>query len=138
MPGNFSRAFSVVVFVLFFAEPSGGGPPAPADSLKYRPPRRADGSSSLERLKGLRQRLLRKRDLEKEHAMIRIALESLLVPRSPLDNMPLVNPGSGFTYNMPIARPDPGIDYKLRIPGSPSVPYQKEPITPQSRRFKRK
>lgn len=70
--------------------------------------------------------------------MTAIALERLLVPRSPLYNMPVANPGAGFAFNMPIARPDPNIDYKLRRLGTPSVPYVMESNRPQSRKFKPK
>ncbi|MDE2888171.1 MAG: hypothetical protein OXR72_08135 [Gemmatimonadota bacterium] len=70
--------------------------------------------------------------------MTAIALERMLLQRSPLDNMPIVNPGAGFAFNMPIARPDPNIDYKLRILGTPSAPYVVESIRPELRKFKPK
>lgn len=136
MPGIVFRTLSVVASVLFFTEPAVGVSPAPADSLKIRPPQGANGPSSLERLKGLRQRLNRKRQIEKQPLVI--ALERLLVPRSPMDNMPIVNPGAGFAFNMPIARPDPNIDYKLRILGMESVPTVIESIRSESRKIKPK
>ena len=136
MPGIILRIFSVVVSVLFFAEPAVGVPPSPADSLKIRPPHDAKGPSGPGRLKGLKQRLTRKRDLEKRQLIF--AIERLLVPRSPIDNMPIANPGAGFAFNMPIARPDPNIDYKLRILGTPSVLDVLESIRPESRKFKPK
>ena len=138
MPGTFSRALSVLALVHFIASPAGGDPPAPADALKRQLSKRAEGSSGEKMLKGLRQRLNRKRDLETERTMTAIALERLLVPRSPIDNMPITNPGAGFAFNMPIARPDPNIDYKLRILGTPSVPYVMESIRPESRKLKPK
>lgn len=138
MPGIFFRALSVIALVHFIANPAGGDPPAPADALKKQPPKREEGSSNEEILKGLRQRLNRKRDLEKERTMTTIAPESLLVPRSSQDNMPIVNPGAGFAFNMPIARPDPNIDYKLRLLKTPAVPYVIESIRPESRKFKPK
>ena len=67
-----------------------------------------------------------------------IAIERLLVPRSPLDNMPIANSGFGLAYNMPLVRPNPNIDYKLRILGTPSVPIIVESIRPQLRKFKPK
>ena len=136
MPGTFFLTLSVVVSVLFFAEPAVGAPPAPADSLKSRLPQGANGPSSLERLKGLQQRLNRKRDVETQSFMV--ALERLLVPRSSVDNMPVANPGSGFSYNMPVVGPNPIIDYKLRIYGTPSVTTVIESIRPQSRKIKPK
>ncbi len=138
MPGPFFRALSFVIFVHFFADPAGGVPPAPADSLKKQPLQRSDGLSLPELLKRLRQRQMQNRDLQKRHAIIELALERLLVRRSPLDNMPLVSPGSGFAYNMPIAKPDPSIDYKLRVPKTPPVRQLKESIRPQSRPSKPK
>lgn len=136
MPGILFCTFSIVLSVLFFVEPAIGAPPAPADTLKIRPPHRAKDSSSVGRLKGLKQRLTRKRHIEKQPFVF--ALESLPVPRSPMDNMPIVNPGAGFAFNMPIARPDPNIDYKLRIFGTQSVPYVVESIRPESRKSKPK
>ncbi|MDE2999024.1 MAG: hypothetical protein OXU79_08100 [Gemmatimonadota bacterium] len=136
MPGIVFRTLSVVASVLFFAEPAVGAPPAPADSLKIRPPHGAKGPSGLERLKGLKQRLARKRQLEKQPLIF--ALEKLLVPRSPMDNMPIANPGAGFAFNMPIAMPDPNVNYKLHIIGTPSVPTIIESIRPQSRKPKPK
>lgn len=130
MPGTYLRLIPVVVFLLSFPAPTSGGPLAPADSPKVKPPQRTEG------LKGLRQRLYRKRNREIEQAMIAIALQSLLVSRSPLDNMPLVNPGSRFTFNMPIAKPDPRIDYKMLSTGMPSVPDIKTPIQPRARPYK--
>ena len=38
MSGILFRSFSVVVTVIFFADPALGVPPSPADSLKIRPP----------------------------------------------------------------------------------------------------
>ena len=136
MPGTLFRALSIAVPVLIFAEPTAGMPPAPADSLKIRPPHRAKRPSATGRLKGLKQRLTRKRDLEKQP--LTIVLERLLVTRSPLDNTPIVNPGAGFAFNMPISRPDPNVDYKLRIPGSPSAPYVMDSILPELRKIKPK
>ena len=138
MSGPFFRALSVAAFMLFFSGPTGGEPPAPADSLKNQPPQRSDGLSRPELLKRLRQRRMQNREIQKYHAIIEFALERLLVRRSPLDNMPAASPGSGFAFNMPIAKSDPNIDYKLRVLKTPSVPYQREPIPPQSRPFKRK
>ncbi len=136
MSGILFRSLSVVVTVLFFAEPAVGGPPSPADSLKIKPPHNLKGPSGLGRLKGLKQRLTRKRDPEKQPLIV--ALDRLLVPKSRLDSMPIVNPGAGFAFNMPIARPDPDIDYKLRRLGTPSVPYVMESVRPESRKFKPK
>ncbi len=151
MPGPFFRALSFVIFVHFFADPTGGKPPAPADSLKHEPPQHRDRSSRLERSKRRRQQLLRELDLLREHATQTVVLESLPVRRSLLDNMPLANPGSGFAYNMPVAYPGSGFTYKMPIakPGSyidhmlrklrtPTVPYRKESIRPGFRHFKRK
>ena len=132
MPGTYLRPVPVVVFLLLFAAPTSGGPPAPADSPKVKPPQRTEG------LKGLRQRLYRNRNREIDQAMIAIALQNLAVRRSPLDNMPLVNPGAGLAYNMPIARPNPLIDYKMLVPGTPSVPDARAPVQPGTRRFKEK
>lgn len=138
MPGTFFRALSVLALVHFIASPAGGDPPAPADALKRQLSKRGEGSSSGKMLKGLRQRLNRKRDLEKERTMTTIALERLLIQRSPLDNMPSVNPGAGFAFNMAIARPDPNIDYKLRLLKTPAVTYVMDSIRPESRKFKPK
>lgn len=136
MSGILFRSFSVVVTVIFFADPALGVPPSPADSLKIRPPHDLKGPSGLGRLKGLKQRLTRKRDLETQQLIL--AVERLLVPRSTVDNMPVANPGAGFAFNMPIVRPDPNIDYKLRIFGTPSVPNVMESVRPESRKFKPK
>lgn len=138
LPGTFFRALPVLALVLFNASPAGGDPPAPADALKRQLSKRAEGSSGEKMLKGLRQRLNRKRDRGTERTMTAIAIERLLVPRSPIDNMPIANPGAGFAFNMPIARPDPNIDYKLRILGTPSVLDVLESIRPESRKFKPK
>ena len=135
MPGTFFRALSILALVHFIASPAGGDPPAPADALKRQLLKRGEGSSSGKVLKGLRQRLNRKRDLEKERTITTIALERLLLQRSPLDNMPIVNPGAGFAFNMPIARPDPNIDYKLRLLKTPAVTYVQDSIRPESRKF---
>lgn len=136
MPGTFFRALSVLALVHFIASPAGGDPPAPADVLKRQLSKRGEGPPSGKMLKGLRQRLNRKRNLEKRQLLF--AIERLLVPRSPIDNMPIANPGAGFAFNMPIGRPDPNIDYKLRIFGTPSVPYVMDSIRPESRAFKPK
>ena len=138
MTGTSLRALAVVVFLHGFPEPTSGGPPASVDSLKIRPPQRLQVLPGPNNLKGLRQRLNRKRLIEKEDAIIAYLLQNLAVRRSPLDNMPLVNPGAGLAYNMPIARPNPLIDYKMLFPGTPSVPDTGAPIQPGARRFKRK
>lgn len=70
--------------------------------------------------------------------MTTIALERLLLQRSPLDNVPIVNPGAGFAFNMPIARPDPNIDYKLRLLKTPAVTFVMDSIRHESRKFKPK
>ncbi len=150
-PGPFLRALSFVIFVHFFADSTGGDPRAGADSLKLEPPQHMDGLSRQERMKRRQQRLLRNWDLLKELATQIVVLESLPVRRSPLDNMPLanpgsgfaynmplVNPGSGFTYTMPIAKPNPYIDQRLKILRTPTVTYRKDSIRPEFRHFKRK
>ncbi len=138
MTGTSLRALAAVVFLHVFAEPTSGGPPASADSLKIRPPQRLQVLPGPNNLKGLRQRLNRKRLIEKEEAIIAFMLRNLAVRRSPLDNMPLVNPGAGLAYNMPIARPNPLIDYKMLFPGTPSLPDTRAPVQPGTWRFKQK
>ncbi len=138
MTGISLRALSVVVFLHVFSEPTSGGPPASTDSLRARPPKPSYGLPGLKNLNGLRQRLNRKRMTAKEDAIIALMLQNPAVRRSPLDNMPLVNPGAGLAYGMPIMRPNPLIDYKMLFPGTPSVPDTRAPVPPGTWRFKRK